>query len=140
MTREELESRRDEILDIARRHGATCVRVFGSTVRGDSNAESDVDLLVDLEPGRSLFDLGFVGKLEKGWPGLDRREAPVLQSPGLRKASSPGHPSFSAVFRQSLGAMHVDLEELLGCRVDLVTENGLHWYVRDRVKQEAVPL
>ena len=28
-----------------------------------------------------------------GWPGLDRREAPVLQSPGLRKDSSPGHPS-----------------------------------------------
>lgn len=52
----ELRSRRDAILEIARRHGAVDIRIFGSVARGD--ADSDVDLLVELEPGRSLFDLG----------------------------------------------------------------------------------
>ena len=47
---------RDEILDIAARHGARNVRVFGSFARGDARPDSDIDLLVDLEPGRSLLD------------------------------------------------------------------------------------
>jgi len=34
----------------------------------------------------------------------------------------------------------VDLEELLGRKVDVVTEHALHWYIRDRVLKEAVPL
>ena len=34
----------------------------------------------------------------------------------------------------------VDLEELLGCKVDVVTEQALHWYIHDRVLEEAVPL
>ncbi|MBW0255684.1 nucleotidyltransferase family protein [Cellulomonas sp. PS-H5] len=34
------------------------VRVFGSVARGEDGPDSDVDLLVDLEPGVSLFDLG----------------------------------------------------------------------------------
>jgi len=34
----------------------------------------------------------------------------------------------------------IDLEELLGCKVDVVTENALHWYIRDRILREAVPL
>jgi predicted nucleotidyltransferase len=34
----------------------------------------------------------------------------------------------------------VDLEELLGCEVDVVTEEALHWYIHDRVLEEAVPL
>jgi predicted nucleotidyltransferase len=38
------------------------------------------------------------------------------------------------------GGLIADLEDLLGCRVDLVTEKALHWYIRDRVLQEAVPL
>jgi len=33
-----------------------------------------------------------------------------------------------------------DLENLLGCKVDVVEPEGLHWYIRDRVLQEAVPL
>lgn len=33
-----------------------------------------------------------------------------------------------------------DLEDLLGCHVDVVTAEGLHWYIRDRVLAEAVPL
>lgn len=54
----ELRSRRDEILAIAGRHGASNVRVFGSVARGDATEGSDVDLLVDLEADRSLLDLG----------------------------------------------------------------------------------
>lgn len=38
------------------------------------------------------------------------------------------------------GGLLVDLEETLGCKVDIVTERGLHWYIRERVLKEAVPL
>ena len=59
MTLEELRgSRREFVLEAAARHGARNVRVFGSVARGDSDVHSDVDFLVDLEPGRSLSDLG----------------------------------------------------------------------------------
>lgn len=53
-----LTDRREEILRVAARHGAHNVRLFGSTARGDADDLSDVDFLVDMEPGRSLFDLG----------------------------------------------------------------------------------
>ncbi len=53
-----LTERREEILHIARSHGARNVRVFGSVARGEDDAQSDIDLLVELAPGRSLFDLG----------------------------------------------------------------------------------
>ena len=49
--------RRQEILGYATSHGARNVRVFGSTARGDVGANSDIDLLVEMEPGRSLLDL-----------------------------------------------------------------------------------
>ncbi|MBM4438366.1 MAG: nucleotidyltransferase family protein [Actinobacteria bacterium] len=55
---ERLRAHRDEILRIAAKYGAHNVRVFGSIARSEADAESDIDLLVDLEPGRSLFDLG----------------------------------------------------------------------------------
>lgn len=93
--REVLRAKRAEILRIAARHGARNVRVFGSVARGEADAESDLDVLVDMEPGRSLLDL-----------------AGVL----------------------------VDLEALLGCKVDVVTERGLRERIRERVLQEAVPL
>jgi predicted nucleotidyltransferase len=48
---------RDEILAIAARHGAHSIRLFGSLARGDARPDSDLDLLVELEPGRSLLDL-----------------------------------------------------------------------------------
>jgi len=83
---------RAEILGIARRHGASNIRVFGSVARGDADLNSDVDLLVDLEKGRSLLDLG---------------------------------------------GLLVDLEALLGCRVDVVTESGLRPRIKDRVLNEA---
>jgi uncharacterized protein len=49
--------RRRELLTIARKHGARNLRVFGSTARGQARPDSDVDVLVDLEPGRTLLDL-----------------------------------------------------------------------------------
>jgi len=90
-----LQSKREEILLAAARRGATNVRVFGSAVSGDFKPDSDIDFLVELEPGRSLFDLG---------------------------------------------GLLMDLQELLGRDVDVVTEKALHWYIRDRVLSEAKPL
>lgn len=86
---------RTDIVDVAARRGASNIRVFGSVARGDASATSDVDFLVDLEPGRSLVDLG---------------------------------------------GLLMDLAELLGVDVDVVTEAGLAPRVRERVLAEAVPL
>lgn len=90
-----LMNKRDEVLRITAEHGAYNVRIFGSVARGEAGPESDIDVLVNLEPGRSLMD----------------------------------HV-----------ALWQDLEDLLGCRVHVVTEGGVHWYIRDRVLKEAVPL
>ena len=90
-----LEQHREEILRIAVRYGARRVRVFGSTARGEAGSESDIDLLVDLEPDRSLLDLG---------------------------------------------GMLMELQALLGCRVDLATEQSLKPRIRERAVQDAVPL
>ena len=90
-----LKSRREEIMRIAAKHGARNVRVFGSVARREDDEKSDIDLLVDVGPGRTPF-----------FPG----------------------------------GLLADLEELLGCKVDVVTTDGLHWYIRDRVLKEAVPL
>ena len=46
-----LREKRDEILRIAARHGASNVRIFGSVARGEADAQSDVDFLVELERG-----------------------------------------------------------------------------------------
>ncbi|MEE9295488.1 MAG: nucleotidyltransferase family protein [Phycisphaerae bacterium] len=56
MTDSLLTRNRDLILRVAARHGAGNVRVFGSCARGDAGSDSDIDLLVDLEPGRTLLD------------------------------------------------------------------------------------
>lgn len=64
--RELLDSKRDEILRIARAHGAHNVRVFGSAARGDEHEGSDVDFLVDFEPGTSLLQHGaLIAELEE---------------------------------------------------------------------------
>jgi len=51
-------TQREEILRVAASYGARNVRVFGSVARGESSSSSDVDFLVDLDPDRSLMDLG----------------------------------------------------------------------------------
>lgn len=48
---------RDQIRAIAGRHGAWNIRIFGSVARGEDGPDSDIDLLVDMENGRSLLDL-----------------------------------------------------------------------------------
>ncbi len=90
-----LRDNREEILRIAAAHGARNIRLFGSVGRGEDSEESDIDFLVEFDPGRSLLE--HVGLIQ-------------------------------------------DLEDLLGCPVDVVTERGLHWYIRDRVVKEAMPL
>jgi len=57
VTLDNLHTRRSAILEVARRRGARNVRVFGSVARGEAGATSDLDLLVDMEPGRTLVDL-----------------------------------------------------------------------------------
>lgn len=54
---EELRRQRRRLLDAAEKHGVDRLRVFGSLARGEAEAASDVDLLVDLKPGRTLIDL-----------------------------------------------------------------------------------
>ena len=55
---EELRQKREQILRLASRRGVHNVRVFGSVARGETTEFSDVDLLVDVDAGRSLLDLG----------------------------------------------------------------------------------
>ncbi len=53
-----LKEKRRQILTLAKKYGACNVRLFGSVARGEERPNSDIDFLVELEPGRSLFDLG----------------------------------------------------------------------------------
>ena len=87
--------KRGEILRLARQHGARNVRIFGSVARGEAGPDSDVDFLVEMEPGRSLLDMG---------------------------------------------GLLMDLREVLGRDVDVVTEPGLKPRLRERVLKEAVSL
>ena len=77
---DELIARRDELLRVARSHGAVRVRVFGSTLRGEDRPDSDVDLLVEVEPGRTLLDvIGFEQDVEE----LLARPVDVVTEGGL---------------------------------------------------------
>lgn len=90
-----LQEKRGEIINIASKHGACNIRVFGSVARGEAGLDSDVDLLVDVLPVHSAwFPSGLIA----------------------------------------------DLEQLLGRTVDVVEPEGLHWYIKERVLNEAVPL
>ncbi len=61
-----VEAHSQEILELARKHGITNVRVFGSMARGEATEASDLDLLVDFAEGSSLFDqIGFKQELEE---------------------------------------------------------------------------
>ena len=57
LTLDDLRARREAIVRIAAARGARNVRVFGSVARGEAGADSDVDFLVDMEPGRTVLDL-----------------------------------------------------------------------------------
>jgi uncharacterized protein len=58
MTLEELRQHRNEILTVARGRGITAVSVFGSVARGEAHSGSDIDLIVEIEPGRSILAQG----------------------------------------------------------------------------------
>ena len=79
--RDVLTRKKDEIAKVAAIHGARNIRVFGSVARGEADEKSDIDFLVEMEPGRSLLDLG---------------------------------------------GLLMDLQEVLGRDVDVVTERGLN--------------
>ena len=51
-------SNKEQILHLATSFGVRNVRIFGSVARGDSSPSSDIDFLVDLDPDRTLMDLG----------------------------------------------------------------------------------
>ena len=75
-----LKFKRLEILNLARAHGATNVRIFGSVARGEAHADSDIDFLVDLDNGRSLLDLI---ELSQDLETLLQRKVEVLTDKGL---------------------------------------------------------
>ncbi|MBN1555275.1 MAG: nucleotidyltransferase family protein [Phycisphaerae bacterium] len=61
----DIQSQRERILEIARRHGASHVRIFGSVSRGRATQASDIDLLVTMAPDRSLLDrIALIHELE----------------------------------------------------------------------------
>ncbi len=76
-----LRRRRGAILETCRRHGASNPRVFGSTAKGTARPDSDIDLLVDLESGRTLFD---VAALHDDLETLLGRDVDVLTSGSVK--------------------------------------------------------
>ncbi len=96
MTLAEVRSRyRDQIVAAAEKRGAHNIRVFGSVARGEQLGDSDIDFLVDFEPGRSLLDLT---------------------------------------------GLWLDLEKVLGCKVDVVSGRGLKPRLASEVLRDAVSL
>lgn len=82
----DLHRKRDEILRIAARHGARNIRVCGSAARGEDRADSDLDLLVEMESGRSLLDLVALGQdLED----LLHRKVDILTDSSVHPAIRP---------------------------------------------------
>ncbi len=76
-----LSENRQEILALAQQYGAKNVRVFGSVARGEDDEQSDIDFLVEMEPTRSLFDLGgFMMSLQE----LLGRPVDVVTEDGLK--------------------------------------------------------
>ena len=76
-----LREKRQEILDIAAKHGAYNVRIFGSVARGEADEQSDVDFLVDAGPYRTPF---FPGGLVMDLQELLQRQVDVVTEKGLR--------------------------------------------------------
>jgi predicted nucleotidyltransferase len=90
-----LRKNRNKVIAIAAKHGAHNPRIFGSVARGEAGPESDIDILVKMEEGRSLLDIS---------------------------------------------ALILDLKDLLGVKVDVVSEDGIYWLLRRRILKEAIPL
>ncbi|GIW60667.1 MAG: nucleotidyltransferase [Patescibacteria group bacterium] len=90
-----LKEKREEILRLCAKYGARNVGIFGSIARGTEDEQSDIDLIVEFEPGRSLLDHA---------------------------------------------GLWLELQELLGCKVDVVSERGIKARIRERVLREAMPL
>ena len=91
----DIQALREEIIAVAKDHGAHNIRIFGSFVRGEQKKESDLDLLADIDPDKSLID-----------------QAALIR----------------------------ELEELLHIKVDLVEPDCLHWFIKENIMQEAIPL
>ena len=92
---EDIRRLRPEIMELARKHRARKVSVFGSLVRGEMRADSDIDFLVDFEEEYTLLDI--TGLL-------------------------------------------VRLEDLLGCKVDVIDRRSLRKELRETVIREAQAL
>lgn len=90
-----LKGNREGILRIAKENGIKNLKLFGSVARSEDGEESDIDLLVSFEEGRSLFDL-------------------------IR-------------FKQ-------EMEEIMGIKVDVLTENAIHHSIKKKILNEAIPL
>jgi predicted nucleotidyltransferase len=91
--RDRLPALHDAILRLARTHGAEDVRIFGSVARGEERADSDVDFLIRLSPGRTLLD---VARLELSLEQLLGRSVDVVPEPTLRE------PLRSAALRDAI--------------------------------------
>ena len=90
-----IKSLRNKILKLSKKHGAKNVRVFGSVAKGTAKSVSDLDILIELESGRSLLDII---------------------------------------------ALKQDLEDLLDCNVDVVTEGAVSPYIKQEILKTAVNL
>ncbi|NER01400.1 MAG: nucleotidyltransferase family protein [Okeania sp. SIO3C4] len=88
--------KREEILNIAEKHGAYNVRIFGSVAREEDDENSDIDFLIDYDLSKttSWFPMGLI----------------------------------------------LDLEAFLQRKVDVATDDSLHYFIRDKVLEEAVKL
>ena len=80
MQDDDLQQHAAAIIDVARSHGAREVRIFGSRARTEATPDSDVDLLVSLEPGRDLLDLGAI---KQDLEALLKRSIDVVEEEGL---------------------------------------------------------
>lgn len=77
-----LDEKRDKILEVAAKHGADNIRVFGSVAKGKNDQQSDIDLLVDMEEGTSLLDQVRLRRALSKELGV---EVDVVASGGLRE-------------------------------------------------------
>ena len=94
--KELLKEKRENIVNIAAKHGAYNIRIFGSVARGEDTEKSDIDFLIDYDSSQttSWFPMGLI----------------------------------------------LDLEAFLNCKVDIATEDSLHYFIKEQVLKEAIEL